>query len=102
MQLTPSMSRCATEPKHFPSLSEGTFPRLRVGLVSGDQCMTAQINSAATDGADLRQWAERIRFLRERTLSEVGRVVVGMDAVTNQFLIALLAGGHVLLEGVPG
>src|ERR1700756_795422 len=25
-----------------------------------------------------------------------------MEAVTNQFLIALLAGGHVLLEGVPG
>src|SRR5262249_54246222 len=30
------------------------------------------------------------------------RVVVGMDAITHQFLIALLAGGHVLLEGVPG
>src|SRR5881275_2717405 len=25
-----------------------------------------------------------------------------MEAVTNQFFIALLAGGHVLLEGVPG
>ena len=25
-----------------------------------------------------------------------------MEAVTSQFLIALLAGGHVLLEGVPG
>src|SRR5205823_12366104 len=33
---------------------------------------------------------------------EVGRVVVGMDRVTQRFLIALLAGGHVLLEGVPG
>jgi MoxR-like ATPase len=64
--------------------------------------MTAQIKSATADGADLRQWAERIRFLRDRTLAEVGRVVVGMDGVTNQFLIALLAGGHVLLEGVPG
>jgi MoxR-like ATPase len=64
--------------------------------------MTAQTKSATADGADLRQWAERIRFLRERTVAEVGRVVVGMEEVTDQFLIALLAGGHVLLEGVPG
>src|SRR5204862_1243427 len=34
--------------------------------------------------------------------AEVARVVVGMEHVTHQFLIALLAGGHVLLEGVPG
>lgn len=30
------------------------------------------------------------------------QVVVGLDAVTDQLLIALFAGGHVLLEGVPG
>src|SRR5208283_5916453 len=46
--------------------------------------------------------AEQVRDLRDRTLKQVGRVVVGMEAVTHQFLIALLAGGHVLLEGVPG
>jgi MoxR-like ATPase len=34
--------------------------------------------------------------------SQVARVVVGAEAVTEQLLIALLAGGHVLLEGVPG
>ena len=34
--------------------------------------------------------------------AEVARVVVGAEAVTEQLLIALLAGGHVLLEGVPG
>jgi MoxR-like ATPase len=55
-----------------------------------------------TDGMAIKGWVERIRDLRERTLAEVGRVVVGMEAVTHQFLIALLAGGHVLLEGVPG
>ena len=54
------------------------------------------------DGVAVRHLAERIRTLRDRTLAEVGRVVVGMEAVTHQFLIALLAGGHVLLEGVPG
>jgi MoxR-like ATPase len=52
--------------------------------------------------ASVREWAERLRELRDKTVGEVGRVVVGMEAVTHQFLIALLAGGHVLLEGVPG
>ena len=50
----------------------------------------------------LQEWAQRVTALRDRTLQEVGRIVVGMDRVTQRFLIALLAGGHVLLEGVPG
>ena len=33
---------------------------------------------------------------------EVGRAFVGQDKVINGIIIALLAGGHVLLEGVPG
>src|SRR5262249_26176687 len=58
--------------------------------------------NTSSDGVALRQLAERVRGLREQALAEVGRVVVGMEHVTHQFLIALLAGGHVLLEGVPG
>ena len=57
---------------------------------------------AGADGQAVRHVAEEVRGLRERVLSEVARVVVGMEAVTEQLLIALLAGGHVLLEGVPG
>jgi MoxR-like ATPase len=64
--------------------------------------MTVQTNPIAVDGTNLRQWTDRIRGLRDRTLTEVARVVVGMEEVTHQFLIALLGGGHVLLEGVPG
>jgi MoxR-like ATPase len=33
---------------------------------------------------------------------EVARTVVGQDAVVERVLIALLTGGHLLLEGVPG
>ena len=33
---------------------------------------------------------------------EVGRVIVGQEAVVRGVVIALLAGGHVLLEGLPG
>ena len=46
--------------------------------------------------------AARVNSLRQRTLAAVGQVVVGLDHVTDQLLMALLAGGHVLLEGVPG
>ncbi len=34
--------------------------------------------------------------------SEVGRVIVGHRAVIRKLLTALLCGGHVLIEGVPG
>jgi MoxR-like ATPase len=37
-----------------------------------------------------------------RIKSEVGKAVVGQEAVIEQVLIALVASGHVLLEGVPG
>lgn len=33
---------------------------------------------------------------------EIGKVVVGQRAVVDELLIAFLAGGHALLEGVPG
>jgi MoxR-like ATPase len=33
---------------------------------------------------------------------EIGKVMVGQDMLVNRVLIALLADGHILLEGVPG
>ncbi|HEX8106013.1 MAG TPA: MoxR family ATPase [Solirubrobacteraceae bacterium] len=38
----------------------------------------------------------------ERALFEIKRVIVGQEAMLERVLVALLAGGHVLLEGVPG
>ena len=40
--------------------------------------------------------------LREKVLENVGRVIVGKDETITLLLTALLAGGHVLLEDVPG
>jgi len=40
--------------------------------------------------------------LMERVLYEVKRVVVGQDAFLERILVALLAQGHLLIEGVPG
>jgi MoxR-like ATPase len=38
----------------------------------------------------------------ENGLFEIKRVIVGQEAMLERVLVALLAGGHVLLEGVPG
>jgi MoxR-like ATPase len=42
------------------------------------------------------------RAALQDALHEVKRVIVGQDAMLERLLVALLAGGHVLLEGVPG
>lgn len=65
--------------------------------MAGDYTMNSTTNTEL-----LHQLVPRMRQLRDRVLAEIGKVVVGMEEVTHQFLIALLAGGHVLLEGVPG
>jgi len=42
------------------------------------------------------------RATLQEALSEIKRVIVGQDAMLERLLVSLLAGGHVLLEGVPG
>ncbi|HEX4613620.1 MAG TPA: AAA family ATPase, partial [Urbifossiella sp.] len=48
-----------------------------------------------------RELAQQASQIARKVTAEVARVVVGAEDVTRQLLIALLAGGHVLLEGVP-
>ena len=38
----------------------------------------------------------------KRVRAEIGKIIVGQQDVVDGVLICLLAGGHVLLEGVPG
>ncbi len=38
----------------------------------------------------------------ERIREEVGKVIIGQERLVDRLLIALLTGGHILLEGVPG
>ncbi len=45
---------------------------------------------------------ERLGALREALYREIEKVIVGQRAVIDELLITLFAGGHVLLEGVPG
>jgi MoxR-like ATPase len=48
------------------------------------------------------QEIESFRSAYAALRAEIGKVIVGQDAVVEGTLIALFAGGHVLLEGVPG
>ena len=42
------------------------------------------------------------RTTSEALLYEIRRIIVGQDAMLERVLVAVLAGGHLLLEGVPG
>ena len=44
----------------------------------------------------------QVRDAREQILQELRKVVVGQEDVIEQIIVALLAGGHALLVGVPG
>ena len=46
--------------------------------------------------------AERLHQARDRIQAEVRKVIVGQEAVLEQALVALFAGGNCLLVGVPG
>ena len=53
---------------------------------------------ALTESASVARAAEMLATLR----NSIGRAVVGQSAVVEQVLVALVASGHVLIEGVPG
>jgi MoxR-like ATPase len=56
---------------------------------------TPEIQHHGVDVAPVQARAERIR-------QEMGKVIVGQDDMLDLMITALFAGGHVLLEGVPG
>ena len=56
--------------------------------------------STATENAEgaAREFGETFQRIRE----EVGKFIVGQTQIVEDVLIAIVCGGHVLLEGVPG
>ena len=45
---------------------------------------------------------KQVEDLRQKVMSEVSRVIVGKEDIKQALMIALIAGGHVLIEGAPG
>ncbi len=50
----------------------------------------------------LKQQLDDFRRDFQRLKSEISKVIVGQQEILDDMLISLIAGGHVLLEGVPG
>ncbi|HEX4416128.1 MAG TPA: MoxR family ATPase [Lacipirellulaceae bacterium] len=51
---------------------------------------------------DVKQHLDDFRRDFARLRDEISKVIVGQEAILDDTLIALISGGHVLLEGVPG
>ena len=49
-----------------------------------------------------QQTVDQLLAGRARIRAELGKVIIGQDAVIEQMLIALFAGGHCLITGAPG
>ena len=71
-------------------------PRSRDATVSTDEPRLRALEGREDDPA------REAHAALEAALFEVKRVIVGQEGMLERLLVALLAGGHVLLEGVPG
>ena len=45
---------------------------------------------------------EEVQSLAQSIRTEIGKAVIGQDVTVQLMLVALLSGGHILLEGPPG
>ncbi|MGB0722530.1 MAG: AAA family ATPase [Gammaproteobacteria bacterium] len=64
--------------------------------------MSADDAQGGPAGPDVDPAIARAGVLAGRMRAAIARTVVGQDEVIDQVLMALFAGGHVLIEGVPG
>jgi len=60
------------------------------------------ISTDAAPSLDALTQIEKLRRIHAAITAEVGKTIVGQSEVIDQMLIAILARGHCLLEGVPG
>jgi len=64
--------------------------------------MTTPSQGQAPSAAVAREKAARFKQVHDAIRAQIARVMVGQEDVIEGVLTALMAGGHVLLEGVPG
>src|SRR5947208_6022365 len=56
----------------------------------------------SVEGPGPAEKAAQTRARLEAALFEMKRVIVGQETLLERVLVALLVGGHLLIEGVPG
>ncbi len=67
--------------------------------------MSEIVNSNQNPGEAIRLLGEKIKtenYLIDQLRKELSTVIVGQSYMVDRLLVALLADGHILLEGVPG
>ncbi|RUU97731.1 AAA family ATPase, partial [Mesorhizobium sp. M6A.T.Cr.TU.017.01.1.1] len=64
--------------------------------------MSVMIKESPISEKDMIDQAETALADISRVRDGVGRVIFGQESVVERTLVALLAGGHALLVGVPG
>ena len=77
-------------------------PCMQVFPVSATERGSVVHDARPHDEIDDEQRAAMLVDACQRIRTQVGKIVVGQDQVIEQLLIAILARGHCLLEGVPG
>jgi len=76
--------------------------RCPLGRTIGEARVTEGAQAGTAQGGVPLQTPAQDATLLERTMFEIKRVIVGQDRMVERMLVALLARGHCLLEGVPG
>ena len=97
------MSTDSTDPTRAPGIAGeadtgAPHPQAPEGPDASGPHGAPQVSPPSSHGEDGSDPRRRLVAVR----SEVGKAVVGQEAAVTGLVIALLAGGHVLLEGVPG
>jgi MoxR-like ATPase len=78
-------------------------PRIRPGELAYGDSQFLRTEGAMTDGITLdSRGAEAVRDAAERVIAAVGTVIDGKDDVIRSAFAVMLAGGHLLIEDVPG
>src|SRR5213595_1154967 len=81
--------------------SENTTPEVKDSKIQNGQDQQLSITDTQVEGpseADITEFIDIAQQLEKELCS----VVIGQERVIRELLLALFAGGHVLLEGVPG
>ena len=81
--------------------SENTTPEVKDSKIQNGQDQQLSITDTQVEGPSEADIADFINIAQQLE-KELCSVVIGQERVIRELLLALFAGGHVLLEGVPG
>jgi MoxR-like ATPase len=91
------------QPVPWPGQQPGAWPGAQPGPVAAPPPAAAPVPIPGGGGGPVDPEAgEAARAALHRLRNEMGKAVVGQESVVSGLVVALLCGGHVLLEGVPG